>query len=82
MKTKRLQVLLPEDELNKYVELAKAMKISMASLIRNALNSNLIEQRKLKKLEAINKFSHYSSSLPVPAPGIDLMLREIEEGAE
>ena len=79
--SKRLQVLLPDDEMADIQILAQREKLSVGEWVRRTLR----EARSRKstgdpeaKLRAIRQAVEHPS--PVPAVDIDQMLREIEQG--
>ncbi len=77
--SKRLQVVLDESELRDYEKSAKALGLTLSAWVRQALRA---AEREIAigdvdaKLEAIREASAYS----FPAPDVDTMLAEIEQG--
>ncbi|MBY0496130.1 MAG: antitoxin [Cyanobacteria bacterium] len=76
---KRLQVVLDARELSEIQRFARQQRLTTAEWVRQALRA----ARKVappgdarKKLTAIKAATHYS----FPAPDIDQMLREIQQG--
>jgi hypothetical protein len=79
--TKRLQVLLDDDELRDIQRIAKGARLTTAEWVRQSLRE--ARERKAKpdiarKLAAIHRAYHHQP--PAPAPDIDRMLEEIERG--
>lgn len=76
--SKRLQVLLKEDEYREIRRIARRNRMTMAEWVRQALRKAREEQErtKEKKLAAIREAAKHS----YPAPDIDQMLEEIERG--
>ena len=77
--SKRLQVVLDEAELREYEESARALGLTLSAWVRQALRA---AEREIAigdvdaKLGAIRKASAHS----FPAPDVDTMLAEIEQG--
>lgn len=77
--SKRLQVLLDEDELAEIQRLAKRRHQTTAAWVRDALRaardtaSHPDTERKLRVIREASTYSH-------PAPDIEQMLEEIERG--
>ena len=79
--TKRLQVLLDDDELRAIQRIAKRDRLTTAEWVRQRLREARERQAKpdvARKLAAIHRA--YQHEPPAPAPGIDQMLEEIERG--
>lgn len=76
--TKRLQVLLDEDEYQEIQTVARTQHMTVAEWVRQTLRKAKGTQPKSveAKLRAIEKASRYD----FPTADIDDMLREIEEG--
>ena len=77
--TKRLQVLLEEQELKEIQRAARAERMTVAEWVRQALRSARREvpsRDPERKLAAIRTATRYS----FPAPDIEKMLQEIERG--
>jgi hypothetical protein len=77
--TKRLQVLLEDDEIAKVREAARHRQLTTAEWVRQSLRSTLEDERSpdvSDKLEALALASRYS----FPTGDIDQMLAEIETG--
>ena len=77
--SKRLQVLLEEDELREIQRAARRERLTVAEWVRQALREvrRLRPQASLeRKLAAIHKASEYAA----PTADIDQMLAEIERG--
>lgn len=77
--TKRLQVLLDDDELRDIQRIAKRARLTTAEWVRLRLRDAREREMKpdvAKKLAAIRRAGSYR----FPAPGIDQMLDEIEGG--
>jgi hypothetical protein len=77
--TKRLQVLLDDDELRQIQRIAKRERLTTAEWVRQRLREAREREAKpdvAKKLAAIRKASSYR----FPAPDIEQMLEEIEQG--
>jgi len=79
--TKRLQVLLDDDELHDIQRIAKGARLTTAEWVRQRLREARERQAKpdaARKLAAIHRaYQHQPSA---PAPDIDKMLEEIERG--
>ena len=74
--TKRLQVLMPDDELRAIQRLARRDKVTTAEWVRQRLREAQVERSRsdiTAKLDAIRKAMTYDA----PAPDIDQMLAEI-----
>ena len=79
--SKRLQVLITEDELREIQSLARRERVSVAEWVRRALRSASQTRPKIdtgRKLEAIRAAIQYD----YPTADIDRMLGEIESGYE
>jgi len=77
--SKRLQVLLEEQELREVQRAARAERMTVAEWVRQALRSARREvpsRDPERKLAAIRAAARYS----FPAPDIEKMLEEIERG--
>lgn len=77
--TKRLQVLMDDDELEQIQRLARREHVTTAEWVRQQLRD--AQERRARpdiatKLAAIQKASTYRA----PAPDIEQMLAEIEQG--
>jgi len=77
--SKRLQVLLGEDELLEIQRAARQERLTVAEWVRQALRE--VRRRRPqssleRQLEAIRRASHYAA----PTADIDQMLAEIERG--
>jgi hypothetical protein len=79
--SKRLQVVVPDEELERYARTAEAVGMSMSEWVRQSLRT---AERQVSsgnveaKLAAIRKAASYNS--PMPEVDIDTMLDEIETG--
>ena len=78
--TKRLQVLLDEDEYQEIRDAARAQRMTVAEWVRQALRrSKPLSPKAIEtKLRAIREAARYN----YPTADIDVMLREIEEGRD
>jgi hypothetical protein len=78
--TKRLQVLLDDSELRTIQRLARHDKLTMAEWVRRRLREGAAASRPdtSSRLAAIHAAYRYESA--APAPVIDQMLDEIEQG--
>jgi hypothetical protein len=79
--TKRLQVLLDDDELREIQRIAKRERLTTAEWVRQRLREARERQSRpdiARKLAAIHRA--YKHQPPAPAPDIDQMLEEIELG--
>lgn len=77
--TKRLQVLLEEQELKEIQRAARAERMTVAEWVRQVLRSarrQVPSRDPERKLTAIRAAARYS----FPAPDIEKMLEEIEKG--
>lgn len=77
--TKRLQVLMDDDELRAIQRLAKRERVTTAEWVRRQLREGASAADRpdtAKKLAAI----HAAYLHRAPAPDIDVMLQEIERG--
>jgi hypothetical protein len=77
--TKRLQVLLEEDEFREIRRMARARKMTVAEWVRQTLRAARRREPLgdgSRKLEAIRRASAHA----FPTAGIDRMLGEIERG--
>ena len=77
--SKRLQVLLPESEMEEISRFAERQGLSVGEWVRRALRAARAEQPvhdPERKLRAIRKAAEYS----FPAADIEQMLAEIERG--
>jgi hypothetical protein len=77
--TKRLQVLLEDDELASVQAAAHRSHLTTAAWVRNSLRSTLAQERRpdaSATLEALAVASRYA----FPTANIDAMLAEIESG--
>lgn len=77
--SKRLQVILQDPEYREYKRLARSRHLTMAAWVRQALAAARQQQpgREVeKKLAAIREAAQYN----FPAPDIEQMLAEIEQG--
>jgi ribosomal 50S subunit-associated protein YjgA (DUF615 family) len=77
--SKRLQVLLEEDELREIQKAARRSKTTVAEWVRQALRAarrNEPDGDRLRKLQAIAEAARHR----FPAPPIEQMLAEIEKG--
>jgi len=78
--SKRLQVILDESEFRALRREARRRKMTVAAFVRHAIRAaqrqESPEEAKLRKLAAIERAATFSA----PAPDIDQMLREIEQG--
>lgn len=77
--TKRLQVLLDEQELSQVQEAAKRSRLTTADWVRRSLRASLEQDRPTgaaDKLEALAAAARYS----FPVGDIDQMLADIEAG--
>ena len=79
--TKRLQVLMDDDELRAIQRLARKERVTTAEWVRQRLRKAREEQARpdiATKLAAIQ--TAYRHHPPAPAPDIEQMLGEIEQG--
>jgi hypothetical protein len=79
--TKRLQVLMDEDELRSIQRLARKERVTTAEWVRQRLREAQKQQEKpdiTRKLDAIRRAYLYQPK--APAPDIDQMNAEIEQG--
>jgi hypothetical protein len=79
--SKRLQVLLADEEMSDFQLLAQREHLTLGEWVRRTLREarkNRSVKDPAAKLAAIRRAVEYSS--PVPAVDIDQMLREIEQG--
>jgi len=79
--TKRLQVLLDDDELRDIQRMAKRDRLTTAEWVRQRLREARDRHARpdvARKLAAIHRA--YQHQPPAPAPDIDQMLEEIERG--
>jgi nitroreductase len=77
--SKRLQVLLEEDELREIQRAARRSKTTVAEWVRQALRAARRREptgNRLRKLQAIREAARHR----FPAPPIEQMLEEIERG--
>ena len=77
--SKRLQVLLPEDELKRFQHIARRRRQTLADWVRRALREEARREAEgdpAEKLEAIR----VAASFGFPAPELDMMNEEIERG--
>ena len=77
--TKRLQVLMDDDELESIQRQARAERVTTAEWVRQRLREAREEHARpdiASKLEAIQRATRHRA----PAPDIDQMLSEIERG--
>jgi predicted transcriptional regulator len=77
--TKRLQVLLDDDELHRIQRLAKEQRLTTAEWVRQSLRASAEAATLVnleEKLAAIRQAVRYE----FPTAGIDQMLAEIERG--
>jgi nitroreductase len=77
--SKRLQVLLDEEELKAIQKAARRSKTTVAEWVRQALRAARRREPdgdRLRKLQAIREAARYR----FPAPPIEQMLAEIEKG--
>ena len=77
--TKRLQVLMDDEELRSVQRLARRDRVTTAEWVRQRLREAQVERARpdiASKLAAIRKASTYRA----PAPDIEQMLAEIERG--
>lgn len=77
--SKRLQVILPDDEFETLKSIAKSQKTTLAEWVRQALYRAAQERPKLTADERIRALRSVSKHA-FPAPSIEQMNREIEEG--
>jgi hypothetical protein len=77
--SKRLRVFLPEAELRRFQDLARARGVSLADWVRSCLR-RVADEESLgdvdRKLDAIRTAVRHD----FPAPDVDPMLAEIERG--
>jgi hypothetical protein len=79
--TKRLQVLLDDDELRQIQRIAKRERLTTAEWVRQRLREARERDARpdiARKLSAIHRA--YQHQPAAPAPDIDQMLEEIEQG--
>lgn len=79
--TKRLQVLLDDDELRQIQRIAKRERLTTAEWVRQRLREARERSARpdvARKLAAIHRAVQYEPA--APAPDIDQMLEEIEAG--
>lgn len=77
--SKRLQVLLPDNELSEIQQSARRHQMTTAEWVRQALRAARRAEPKVptrKKLEAVRAAARHA----FPAPDVDQMLDEIEQG--
>ena len=77
--SRRLQVLLDEEELKAIQKAARRSKTTVAEWVRQALRAARRREPdgdRLRKLQAIREAARYR----FPAPSIEQMLAEIEKG--
>jgi hypothetical protein len=77
--SKRLQVLLPDAELDELREIAQRQKLTVGAWVRQVLRSALTEQPTIaaaSKLRAVRRAAEHG----FPAGDIRTMLEEIERG--
>lgn len=77
--TKRLQVLMDDDELRDIQRLARKQRLTTADWVRRELREAAAQQQRPDagaKLRAIDEASVHD----FPAPGIEQLLAEIEAG--
>jgi hypothetical protein len=77
--SKRLQVLLPDQEMTEIQRFARRERVTVGEWVRRVLREARMRQPVNKpevKLKAVRKASRYS----FPAPDIEQMLSEIEQG--
>jgi hypothetical protein len=79
--SKRLQVLLSDDEMSDIQNLAARERLTVGEWVRRILRETL-KQKSVRdpapKLAAIRRAAEYN----FPTAGIDQMLREIEQGRQ
>jgi hypothetical protein len=77
--SKRLQVLLPDQEMNEIQRFARRERLTVGEWVRRALRDARMRQpvnEPEAKLKAVRKAARYS----FPTADIDRMLSEIEQG--
>lgn len=79
--SKRLQVLLPDQEMSEIQRLAKRDRLSVGEWVRSVLREAR-EQRPVNEPEMKLKSVRRAVKFSFPAGDIDQMLREIERGRE
>lgn len=79
--SKRLQVLLPDQEMSDIQRLAKRDRLTVGEWVRSALREAR-EQRPVNEPEVKLKSVRRAVKFSFPSGDIDQMLREIERGRE
>ncbi len=77
--SKRLQVLVPDDELEAFRAAARAEHLTLSDWVRQALRDVAAERSTAKpdeRIEAIRRAATHA----FPAPDVEQMLAEIEAG--
>jgi hypothetical protein len=77
--SKRLQVLIPDSEMEEFQRLARREHLALGEWVRRVLREARLqrpEQEPQAKLKAVRKAVEYA----FPTAGIDQMLAEIERG--
>ncbi|MBI2896712.1 MAG: hypothetical protein HYY06_24350 [Deltaproteobacteria bacterium] len=77
--SRRLQIVMPDDEYAAVVRAARLRKRPVAQLVRESLRRTLEEDRERpadERIAAVLRFARYSG----PTGDIDRMLAEIESG--
>ena len=77
--SKRLQVLLPEDEMSEIQRLAESDGLSIGEWVRRALRETRAS-RPVRGSESKLLAIRHAASYSFPAPDIGQMLSEIEQG--
>jgi len=79
--SKRLQILLPDDELRLQRRVARQRKRSISSLAREGIQLVMAQTASLSAEERLSRILRFSR-FTAPTADIETMLREIEAGRE
>jgi hypothetical protein len=79
--SKRLQILLPDDELRLQRRVARQRKRSVSSLAREGIQLVMAQTESLSAEERLSRILRFSR-FAAPTADIETMLREIEAGRE
>lgn len=77
--SRRLQVLLPENDYAELIRMTKKIKITVAEWVRNVIRKGIQENKPIsseKKISNILKYAKYQG----PTASIEQILKEIEKG--
>lgn len=77
--SKRLQIVMPDEEYRAVAKAAKLRKKPIAQLVRESLKKTLAEERERpadERIAAVLRFARFSG----PTGGIDEILADIEAG--